>query len=242
MKVWLQHFTLCMGVLALLAACEPGSGGDSDATSTTGTDAADQSDALDLTDGVDTTDGVDITDGVDVADGVDVTDAADGTTDVVDEAYPVIEFEDNEDNPTLGANCDPGSGVESPGADIDAAALMSSSGDLLAYLAGCSTLNTGSCANDNSEAANAEGQPDLPGGEVLDTYTSLNGGLLRCGWEDNQAARPGDSITVYEVAESNGSTVETYSLRLCLNVGGNCTFDKAELTGEATFNIDDLLQ
>jgi hypothetical protein len=194
-----------------------------------------------MTDGMDMTDGSDLTDGVDITDATDETDATD-QTDVVDEAYPVIEFEDNKDNPTLGANCDPGGGVESPGADIDAAALSSSAGDLLGYLAGCSTLNAGSCENDNSSAANAEGEPDLPNGEVLDTYTSLNGGLMRCGWEANEAARPGDSITVYEVGKATGTTVETYSVRLCMSVGGNCTFDKTELTGEASFNVDDLLQ
>ena len=238
MKVWLTKTLLCVGALAFMAACEPGAGGDSDATSsTTGTDDVDGNG----TDGDTSTDVTDCTDGTDCNEGTDPIDGVDGV-EVTEELYPVIEFEDNKDNPTLGANCDPGGGVESPGADIDAASLSGPDGTLLGYLSGCSTLNAGTCENDNASAANAEGEPDLPNGEVLDTYTSLNGGLLRCGWDDGASAQAGDSVTVYEVGKATGTTVETYSVRLCMSVGGNCTYDKTELTGEASFEISELLQ
>ena len=238
MKKWIQNVCLCVSAIALMAACEPGSG-DSDATtSTTGTDLTDGNDS---SDGLDITDGIDVSDGTDMSDMSDMADSNDSTDDTVIE-YPVIEFEDNKDNPTLGADCDPGGGIESPGADIDAASLEAADGTLLAYLSGCSVLNPGSCENDNASAANAEGQPDLPDGEVLDTYTSLNGGLMRCAWEDGIGAQSGDLITVYEVGKATGTKVETYAVRLCLSIGGNCTFDKTELTGEASFNVDELLQ
>ena len=236
MKLWIRNICLCVSTIAFAAACEPGAGGESDAT-----DGSTSADMTDSADNADMSDGVDMSDSLDMSDGLDMEDSTDATDDTVIE-YPVIEFEDNENNPTLGENCDPGGGIESPGADIDAASLEASDGTLLGYLAGCSVLNPGSCENDNASAANAEGEPDLPNGEVLDTYTSLNGGLMRCGWEGGITAQSGDVVTVYEVGKATGTTVETYAVRLCMSVGGNCTFDKTELTGEASFNVDELLQ
>lgn len=169
------------------------------------------------------------TDGVDG--GVDGTDGSTGDT------YPTIELDDDDNNETL-TDCDPGT-IKSPGADIDGAELTKADGTSGIYMTSC-TADGNTCDNDNSAASNAEGAPDSPVKEVLDKYTSLNGGLLRCNWTGGAVAESGDTITVVEVGGTSSTTVEQYNLRLCASTGGLCTADKVYGSGSSSLDVSSL--
>ncbi len=177
-----------------------------------------------------TADGTDGTDGV-VADGVDSTDGV--STDV----FGVIELEDDPNNSTLDP-CDTGS-IKSPGADIDAAELTTSAG-AGTFLTNCSIANTTSCENDSASTSQAEGTPDASGSEETGTYTSLNGGRMRCDWTGGAAVSSGDEVEVIEIGGTSGTNVEQYRIRLCANQGGNCTRDSIYASGASRFPTADL--
>lgn len=204
MKNMMKSLVMAFGVVALAAACEPGSG--SDATSSTGTDN---------TDGIDgTTEGTDGTDGAIPENGV-------------------IELEDDPNNSTL-SPCDTGS-IKSPGADIDSAELNAGN-----FLASCVASNTTACENDSASASQAEGSPDATGKEETGTYTSLNGGLLRCTWSNGAAVTSSDNITVIEIGGTSGTNVEQYRIRLCDSLSGQCQRNSAYASGEVSFSGSDL--
>lgn len=209
------------GAVVAVAACEPGAGGgDAETSGSTGTD------------GTSSTDGVD---------GTTVTDGVDGTDGVNTDTYPVIEIQDDPNNPTLSPGCDPGGGIESPGADIDAAELRKGGSGGGVYLTGCVFSGAGTCENDNTNPADAEGAPNATG-EELNAYVSLSGGMLRCSWDGSAIAATGDVLNVVEVGAqaSPSATTENYTVRFCKDTAGNCTKESNKASGEATFAFDDL--
>lgn len=150
-----------------------------------------------------------------------------------DQQWSVIEFEDDPNNASF-EECDTGN-IQSPGADIDAAELNGGT-----YLAGCQVANMTSCQSDSLSAANAEGAPDASGSEEIGTYTSLNGGLLRCIWDNDAAVTTSDSITVIEIAESSGAYIDQYRIRLCDAVTGQCNRNSPYASGEVSLSGSDL--
>jgi hypothetical protein len=257
MKEFLKSLVISLGVMSLVMACEPGGGGVDaldDGTDTTdetdgtdytdeGTDVTDETDGTDYTDETDGTDETDETDGTDETDETDETDGTDETdeTDGTDEAdgaegYPVIQIQDDPNNSTLDP-CDKGT-KKSPGSDIDAAELLDAESTLKGYLATCELKDVSGCASTNADAQWAQGGPDLPDGEIEETYVSLNGGQLNCTWDEGATASPGDSIVVYEVGGSSTTQVEQYTVRLCDNLGGGCTADVNYASGQVTIDVD----
>ncbi len=101
---------------------------------------------------------------------------------------PVIELRDHRPDGTR-ADCDAGP-IRSPGADIDSAELTKADGTSGIYLTSC-TLSGNACESDNAAPANAEGASDAPAKEVLDLYTSLDGGTLSCFWAGGGSSRVG---------------------------------------------------
>jgi hypothetical protein len=67
---------------------------------------------------------------------------------------------------------------------------------------------------------------------------ALNGGLLRCEWSDGMAATSGQIITVYEIGGSGRAKVETYAVRMCISLEGQCTKDSIYASGKVAFGTD----
>ena len=145
------------------------------------------------------------------------------------EGFGAIEFKDDPTNETLDP-CDKGT-IKSPGADIDAAELNATH-----QLTACKLTGTSACENDNADPSNAQGGSDATG-EELGTYTSLNGGTLRCEWDEGTKTATGDKIVIWEVGKKDGGVTENYFLRLCKTNEGNCTADSAMGSGESTFEV-----
>ncbi|MBT9556062.1 MAG: hypothetical protein IV100_08545 [Myxococcales bacterium] len=145
----------------------------------------------------------------------------------------VIEIEDHPNNSTL-APCDTGT-IKSPGADIDSAELNSGE-----YLTSCQLTGTTACESDSASASQAEGTPDATGKEETGTYTSLNGGLLRCRWSNGSVVTSSDNITVIEIGGTSGTNVEQYRIRLCDALAGGCQRNSAYASGEVSFSGSDL--
>ena len=205
MKNLIKSVVMACGALALIAACEPAGGSE---TKTTGTTATDQSDAVDAVD----------------ADG---TDAVDGGVD----DYPAIKIVDNRNNTTLQNDGDAGPPY-SPGADIDAAELVSGS-DVVGTLTNCSLTDTMGFKNDNDSTGDAEGGPDYTSGEPAGQYVSLNGGEMLCAWTGGGTISSGDDqeVIVYEI----GNQPEGYGVHVCKSTGGNCLKAQNYATGEGRF-------
>lgn len=180
--------------------------------------------------GSDTTTGTTGTDGVD---GTTVTDGVDSTDGDTPIENSVIELEDDPNNSTL-SPCDTGT-IKSPGADIDSAELNSGE-----YLTSCQLTGTTACASDSASASQAEGTPDATGKEETGTYTSLNGGLLRCRWSNGSVVTSSDNITVIEIGGTSGTNVEQYRIRLCDALAGGCQRESAYASGEVSFSGSDL--
>ena len=222
MKAMTTHFLLCLGVGALVMACEPGGGGGDATSSTTGSSTTGSSTGIEP--------------GTTGAPSITGTPGTTGEPPV--EEWAAIELEDDPNNPTLDP-CDGGS-LKSPGADIDAAELLDGS-DIIADLSNCTISGTTACENDSADPSNAEGAPNSDGTETTGQYIALNGGLMRCEWSGGEAARSGDVIDIYEVGGSSGTKVEQYHVRLCKNTGGNCTIYSNFASGDASFSVDSLL-
>lgn len=148
--------------------------------------------------------------------------------------FTALEIFDDPNNPTLNP-CDAGA-LATPGADIDAAELLSGS-DLLANLSGCSASGGGTCANDMTNASQAEGSPD---GDTENGFIALNGGFIRCGWSGGEEAKSGQTIAIYEIGGTGGGKIEQYGARVCKTTAGNCVKDSGFGSGNTSIPADSL--
>jgi hypothetical protein len=165
--------------------------------------------------------------------GVDASDCPDPFYDPSAVENSVIEFEDDPNNASL-EDCDKDN-VVSPGADIDAAELNAGN-----FLTSCQLTNGSACENDSAAAAQAEGPPDATGKEETGTYTSLNGGLLRCSWSNGAAVTSSDNITVIEISESSGEYIDQFRIRVCDALSGDCQRNSPYASGDVSFPGADL--
>ncbi|MBT9556063.1 MAG: hypothetical protein IV100_08550 [Myxococcales bacterium] len=145
----------------------------------------------------------------------------------------VIELEDDPNNSTL-SPCDTGP-MKSPGADIDAAELNGGT-----FLSSCQLTMTSPCENDNASGSSAEGSPDATGAEETGTYTSLNGGLLRCRWSNGSVVTSSDNITVIAIRYPLDLGFEQYRIRLCDALTSDCRRSSPYASGEVSFSGADL--
>lgn len=144
------------------------------------------------------------------------------------EGIAFIEVHDDPNNSTL-APFDTGT-IKSPGSDIDSLELNSG-----IFATGCKLTGTTACENDSAAAIQAEGAPNATGMEETGTYTSLNGGSIRCRWLGGTASSPNDTVTVVEIGGTTGTNLEQYRIRLSED-SGECLPFSSFVAGDHQFS------